>query len=1152
MADNKEQRVVEIILKAQEANASIKDMAAGAAVMTAQLKKMGADDPGRAALLADLQGLNGRLRTANQEIRAVAKSQEELAAETKAAADALAKQEQEAEAAAAAVEELARANEQAVTTGKKATASLTEMKTAASLMEKELASLSADNPKRAALQQDFAVLTQRITATNAAMRTVIKTEAELAEEQRQLAAAAEKLNQENIQVVVNGKKVAASYNEIQAAVNQLEKELKDLPTGTQEFIKKSQELQQVRERLGEVNEEMGQIPKNAILAALGLEGVTTASGLMKFAFKAAMEALLPLLAIQQIWEWAKAFVGVVEEVDKVRAAVNTATGAQGEMLETLTARTRALSATFGVEYADALKGVDVLAKQMGISHEQAFDLMEKGYVAGANRSEELLDNIKEYSVQFKAAGYSAAEMMEYLTKAELGGVFSDKGADVVKEFGLRIREQTVATSDAMDGAFGKKFTDRIFKGINDGSMTTKQALQEVSQAMNNTAIPASKLQTVVADVFGGPGEDAGTKYLQSLYKVGAGMDSLIDKTNDYTRLQLELLEANKWLATEQEELAVHFSGTGTALGNLWTTFKARLYADINNIVDGISQIGWVAEGSVAALKSWANSFVETFDRLASRDWSGAKQALSNLGRDGGNAYTAAYNAAMERAHQNRLAVEQARNKETRDAEKAAAEAAAKDQFEGEEKTRKEREAADKAAATTRLADAKKHAADLKKAREEAAKAELALQHSIEDLRVATIKDAHLRELAELDLQTQRKIDVLKGSEGQIAEQTSYLLLAKQAKIDELTAKWEEENAKKAEEEAQKRADRSAAADEEYLAYLENKVANGVLSEQAYQDAIYEVKRAALESQLALLVEAGNSETAEAKRVRAALLKGETEHTLGVKKTDEDLRKFKLAMAGQARSLLADSLNFLVDNLSQQSTAYGLFKQAMKALQIAEIGINLQGELAANAKAAAENPANGPTAGFAGISQLALANGLSIGRAILSTIKVSAFEKGGRTDSGLNQFTLASVASLLSGASGGSQVGSFAGGGVVPGAQIGLIGEAGAELVIPNWLFTDPKQANVMGYLEAQIASRGNAFADGGRTVERGAGVVSGPGVELSGGAVVELLQQLVHSHQDFRDEITTWQRELDANVDLFKVKKGLETIEKTQSGGGLK
>jgi hypothetical protein len=107
-------------------------------------------------------------------------------------------------------------------------------------------------------------------------------------------------------------------------------------------------------------------------------------------------------------------------------------------------------------------------------------------------------------------------------------------------------------------------------------------------------------------------------------------------------------------------------------------------------------------------------------------------------------------------------------------------------------------------------------------------------------------------------------------------------------------------------------------------------------------------------------------------------------------------------------------------------------------------------------------------------------------------------------------------------------------------------------VIPNWLFTDPKQANIMGYLEAQIASRGNAFVDGGRTVDRGSRVVAGASAATESSGVVALLERIAKGQEDFREEMSAWQREQEVRLDLFKVRDGLDTIEKTKVGGGLK
>ena len=71
MATPKEERTVEIIVNGQRANASLKEMNAAVAVLTAQFNKMSADDPGRAKLLADLQAMKGRVASVRAEVTGV-------------------------------------------------------------------------------------------------------------------------------------------------------------------------------------------------------------------------------------------------------------------------------------------------------------------------------------------------------------------------------------------------------------------------------------------------------------------------------------------------------------------------------------------------------------------------------------------------------------------------------------------------------------------------------------------------------------------------------------------------------------------------------------------------------------------------------------------------------------------------------------------------------------------------------------------------------------------------------------------------------------------------------------------------------------------------------------------------------------------------
>lgn len=60
------------------------------------------------------------------------------------------------------------------------------------------------------------------------------------------------------------------------------------------------------------------------------------------------------------------------------------------------------------------------------------------------------------------------------------------------------------------------------------------------------------------------------------------------------------------------------------------------------------------------------------------------------------------------------------------------------------------------------------------------------------------------------------------------------------------------------------------------------------------------------------------------------------------------------------------------------------------------------------------------------------------------------------------------------------IGSFSGGGIYNQPSMGLIGEKGSELVIPNWLYKSPKMINTMNALESMIYNA-KPFANGGAT-----------------------------------------------------------------------
>jgi hypothetical protein len=384
----------------------------------------------------------------------------------------------------------------------------------------------------------------------------------------------------------------------------LEAQLKDLAADDPGRKKLLDDYKALQERIEGVKNEMGKAEEESstFKNALAFAGVTVGA-----------EALL-----EGMKELGAEIINTTKEVAELRSNINTLTGATGDELDGLTTSVLAVSRTFGKDFNEVLVASNTLSKQMGVSQQEAMRLIQQGFLAGADAGGDFLDQVKEYAPQFKDAGFAAQDFIGHISQSATQGIFSDKGADVVKEFGLRIREQTKATSEAMQAAFGSDFTKKLFAGINDGTISVEQALQRVGQEMNDTKIPASQLQTVIADVFGGPGEDAGIDYLKSLKNVGKGVDELVDKTNVYTQRQERLLASQTELAEAQNALTKEFEGGSTILDtltnqsmtllytllvSLGTTFKELgepIAAIWQSLADLAMQMGWVSEGTLSA------------------------------------------------------------------------------------------------------------------------------------------------------------------------------------------------------------------------------------------------------------------------------------------------------------------------------------------------------------------------------------------------------------------------------------------------------------------------------------------------------------------------------------------------------------------------
>lgn len=221
------------------------------------------------------------------------------------------------------------------------------------------------------------------------------------------------------------------------------------------------------------------------------------------------------------------------------------TGLFGDEMKPVRNQALAISETFDVDFGETLQSANVMSKQFGISVSESLKLLQDGFVAGANASDEFLENVKEYPTYLKEAGLNAEQFVAISTNATKQGIFSDKGLDTIKEGNLRLREMTTATAAALDG-IGIS-SEKVQKELQNGSKTTFDIMQEVGNKLKEYPASSAKVGKAIADIFGGPGEDAGLKYIETLGDIEMNMDKVKEQSSDVAKAQEKQVEANKRL-----------------------------------------------------------------------------------------------------------------------------------------------------------------------------------------------------------------------------------------------------------------------------------------------------------------------------------------------------------------------------------------------------------------------------------------------------------------------------------------------------------------------------------------------------------------------------------------------------------------------------
>ena len=437
-----------------------------------------------------------------------------------------------------------------------------------------------------------------------------------------------------LSIFINDREVVNSLGGISKEMSKVRGQLRNLNKGSDDYDKKSKELKdtlsQLKDKQADFREELYDTDLTASKAKetfstlfLGLstgnlsmvkEGLSGVKGSIIGVTKSALAFIAtPIGATIALLAGAFASAKAIFDFNKGLEEANLklrALGVEAENLAKVRSEIEATAETFDKSFDEIATKANSLSKTYGISISEANKVIAQGLADGGAQNEEFLDSIGEYDEFFARAGYSAQEFINIINTGYDLGIYTDKLPDALKEADLALKEQTDSTREALENAFGASFTNSVLQRISNGTITTKQGLEEIAEASNKANLSQQQQAQLTADVFKGAGEDAGGA-LKIFEAVGKAATRELDAT---AKAQLELVDANERLNKAQADL---FEIEG--FSDIWTTIKTVAVDALASVLEYFADI-----------KQSLQPLITLVGPIFSAAWDLAKSAVSSF------------------------------------------------------------------------------------------------------------------------------------------------------------------------------------------------------------------------------------------------------------------------------------------------------------------------------------------------------------------------------------------------------------------------------------------------------------------------------------------------------------------------------------------
>lgn len=238
--------------------------------------------------------------------------------------------------------------------------------------------------------------------------------------------------------------------------------------------------------------------------------------------------------------------GIVDTLEEAQEAITQVYQTAGqkvspEGMKELTKYAISFSKTFDTDVNETMRGASRMMENFGISAEETFDLLTVGAQNGLNQSNELADNMAEYSQLFGQMGFTADETFSLLAAGLDGGAYNlDKVNDLIKEMGISLTDGRFEENADM---FSES-TRNLFNEWKNGKATQGAVVKSMMTDFSNME-GGYKALNKAGTIWSALGEDNSLKVIKAM--AGAS-DSFGDAEGAAEELNNTVTNTTAWEA----------------------------------------------------------------------------------------------------------------------------------------------------------------------------------------------------------------------------------------------------------------------------------------------------------------------------------------------------------------------------------------------------------------------------------------------------------------------------------------------------------------------------------------------------------------------------------------------------------------------------